>query len=73
VEKRSADSQDEGGAMSYDRQWVIDTLRRLGYTEAADGAERELPSQPSEEQVVNFADRYGINRGELMSRMGGSP
>jgi hypothetical protein len=59
--------------MSFDKQWVIDTLRRLGYTHAADAAERELPIQPSEEQLIKFADQFGINRGELESRMGGSP
>jgi hypothetical protein len=59
--------------MAYDRQWLIDTLRRLGYTEAADQAARELPDQLSDEQVRKFGDRYGISRDELASRMGGSP
>jgi hypothetical protein len=29
--------------MSQDRQWFVNMLRRLGYTEAAEEAERELP------------------------------
>jgi hypothetical protein len=59
--------------MAYDRKWIIDTLRHLGYSDAADEAERELPDQVSEEQMREFGDRYGISRGELTSRMGGSP
>ena len=59
--------------MSQDRQWFADTLRRLGYTEAADAAERELPGVVSLEEVTKFADRYGISRDEVMSQMGGSP
>jgi hypothetical protein len=59
--------------MSQDRQWLVDTLRRLGYTQAADEAERELPEKVSLEEVEKFADRFGISRDEVMSRMGGSP
>jgi hypothetical protein len=44
--------------MSQDRQWIIDLLRRLGYTTAAEEAAR---------------DRHGISRDEIMSQMGGSP
>jgi hypothetical protein len=59
--------------MASDRQWLVDTLRRLGYTEAADEAARELPDPVSLEEITKFADRYGISRDEVMSRMGGSP
>ena len=59
--------------MSQDRQWFVDTLRRLGYTEAAAAAERELPKQVSLEEVKTFTDRYNISRDEVMSQMGGSP
>ena len=59
--------------MSQDRQWVVDTLRRLGYTQAADEAAQVLPEQVSVEQLLDFADRYGISRDEVISRMGGSP
>ena len=59
--------------MSQDRQWVIDLLRRLGYTQAAEDAARELPDPVSLEEVMRFADRYGISRDEVMSQMGGSP
>jgi hypothetical protein len=59
--------------MPQDRRWFVQTLRHLGYTEAAAAAERELPRQVSLEEVRKFADRYNISRDEVMSQMGGSP
>jgi hypothetical protein len=59
--------------MSQDRQWLVDTLRRLGYTQAADEAAQELPDQVSVEQLLDFADRHGISRDDVISQMGGSP
>jgi hypothetical protein len=59
--------------MPQDRQWLVNTLRRLGYTEAADEAARELPDPVSLEEVTKFADRYNISRDEVISQMGGSP
>ena len=57
----------------YDKKWLIDSLRRLGYTEEVDAAAQELPEQVSEEQLRKFANRFGISRDELINRMGGSP
>jgi hypothetical protein len=59
--------------MSQDRQWLVDTLRHLGYTEAADEAARELPDPVSMEELKKFTDRYNISRDEVISQMGGSP
>jgi hypothetical protein len=59
--------------MSQDKQWFVKTLRRLGYTEAAEEAERELPDPVSLEELKTFTDRYNISRDEVMSQMGGSP
>jgi hypothetical protein len=59
--------------MAYDRQWIVDQLRRLGYTQEADEAGRTLPAQVSAEELTAWGDRHGITRDELMSRMGGSP
>ncbi|HJZ04104.1 MAG TPA: hypothetical protein VJ305_25580 [Streptosporangiaceae bacterium] len=59
--------------MAYDRQWVVDQLRRIGYAQEADDAERTLPTQIPEEELMAWGDRHGISRDELMSRMGGSP
>jgi hypothetical protein len=59
--------------MAYDRQWIIDNLRRLGYTQEADDAARTLPDHVSAEELFAWADRHAISRDELISRMGGSP
>ena len=59
--------------MSYNRQWLVDKLRLLGYTQAADDALHDLPDEIELPQLVAFGDRHGINRDELVSRMGGSP
>jgi hypothetical protein len=59
--------------MAADRQRVIDFLRRLGYTQAADEAARVLPDPVSLEQFWAFADQYQITGDELVSRMGGGP
>jgi hypothetical protein len=59
--------------MAQDKQWVVDTLRRLGYEHEAEEAERVLPDPVDHEQLIEFGDRYGISAAELTSRMGGSP
>lgn len=59
--------------MAQDRQWLVDSLRHVGLTQAAEDAERELPEQVSLEEIQKFADRHGISRDEIISRMGGSP
>jgi hypothetical protein len=59
--------------MSEHRQWVVDSLRHLGYTEAADEAARILPDPVTMDQILKFADRYSISRDQLIDRMGGSP
>jgi hypothetical protein len=59
--------------MGQDRQWVVDTLRRLGYVPEAEEAARVLPDPVEVEQLKKFGDRHGISVAELTSRMGGSP
>ena len=39
----------------------------------ADEALRDLPDPVDSEQAAAWAVRYGINMGDLISRMGGSP
>ena len=58
--------------MAQSRQWVVDLLRRMGYSPEADDAARELPDPVQFEQLLEFGNRYGISRDELVSRMGGS-
>src|SRR2546430_14725513 len=59
--------------MGYSRKWLADTLRRLGYEQAADEALRVLPDQIDRQQLREFGDRHGISRDTLIDRMGGSP
>ena len=59
--------------MAYTRQWLVDILRRLGYTQAADDALREMPEEFDRKQLEEFGDRHGISRDEVNDAMGGSP
>jgi hypothetical protein len=59
--------------MAYTRQWLADTLRHTGYTQEADDALREMPDEFDLEQLLEFAARHGLSRGEVIERMGGSP
>ena len=59
--------------MPYSRQWVVDTLRHLGFTQAAEAALQDLPGEIDREQLREFGDRYGIDSSTLTDRMGGSP
>ena len=59
--------------MAYSRQWVVDTLRRLGFTQAADDALRDLPEEFDREELREFGDQHGIDLSTLTDRMGGSP
>ena len=59
--------------MGYSKKWVVDTLLRLGYQQAADDALRVLPDQIDLKELQAFGDRHGISRDTLIDRMGGSP
>jgi len=52
---------------------IVEILRRAGYFEAADEADRTLPDPVELQRAAEFGARYGITRDELISRMGGSP
>jgi len=55
------------------RQHVVDVLYKAGLPEMADEALRDLPDPVDSEQVAAWAVPHGINMGELINRMGGSP
>jgi hypothetical protein len=59
--------------MAYSKRWLVDMLRHMGYTQAADDALRDMPDELDLKQLQEFADRHGISRDEVISRMGGSP
>jgi len=60
-------------AVQLTRQHVVNMLRTAGLSDLADAAQRDLPDPVDSEQVAAWAAQYGINMGELMDRMGGSP
>jgi hypothetical protein len=59
--------------MAYDRTWLVDTLKRLGYPDEAEKAEQLLPEHPTQEQVKAFADKHDVFLDQMIDRMGGSP
>ena len=60
-------------AVQLSRRHVADVLRTAGLPEMAEEALRDLPDPVDSEQVAAWAVPYGINMGELVSRVGGSP
>ena len=59
--------------MQIRKQNVVDTLRDWGFPQVADEASRDLPDPIEREQLLEWLERQGVPRDELISRMGGSP
>jgi hypothetical protein len=59
--------------MAYNRQWVVDLLRKNGYEKEADEALRTLPDEIDRAQMVEFGNEHNIFVDEMINRMGGSP
>jgi hypothetical protein len=59
--------------MQYSRQWVVDALRRWGYSELADEASRDLPDPVDLDELQEYGIRHGLNRDDIISHLGGSP
>ena len=55
------------------RQHVVDLLRRVGLTEMADAALRDLPDPVDREEVAAWGGRWHIDMDYFINRMGGSP
>jgi hypothetical protein len=55
------------------KQYLVDTLRRLGFPELADEALRELPDPVDDDQLEAWTTRHGLTRDDVIDRMGGSP
>ena len=58
--------------MQYSRQHLASTLRKTGFPEVAEEAQRVLPDPVDKDQVAAFLSPYGITLGDLVDRMGGS-
>ena len=48
-------------------------LRRVGLSDVADEAMKELPDRVSMQEAEEWGVRHGITRDLLISQMGGSP
>jgi hypothetical protein len=61
--------------MKVPKQQVLDVLARAGRVDLLDQAKRELPDPVDTDRDVDQEQllRYGITRGQLVDRMGGSP
>ena len=57
----------------YSRQYVIDLLNRMGYTDLAEEAPRVLSDPANIDQLSAWLMQHGLTHDELISRMGGSP
>lgn len=59
--------------MQVTRQHVVDILRTARLPELADEAHRTLPDPVEYNHAARFLFQNGFTKGELISRMGGSP
>jgi hypothetical protein len=61
------------GPEQFTRKYLVDLLRKTGYAELADEAERVLPETFDYDEIQRWAVPHGITIDQLISRMGGSP
>jgi hypothetical protein len=59
--------------MEVSRDHVVHILRRAGFREVADEAEKELPVALDLDAAMNWCARHGVNETDVVSQLGGSP
>ena len=59
--------------MQYSKRELVTLMRRTGYTELAEEAERVLPDPVGIDQLTDFAQAHGLSRDDFINEMGGSP
>ena len=57
----------------YGRQHVIDMLNRMGHTQLAEEAGRDLPDPVDIDRLSAWGLQHGLTQDALISQMGGSP
>ena len=57
----------------WSRQRVVDELKRMGYTELAVEASRDLPDPVDINRLEEWCMEHGLSTDDVISRMGGSP
>jgi hypothetical protein len=61
------------GKVEVSRDHVVHILRRAGFREVADEAEKELPDALDLEEAMNWCAQRGVNESDVVSQLGGSP
>jgi len=59
--------------MDLTKHQFVKLLRRAGLPDAAQAAARTLPDPVTIADLDQFCTQYGLSRGALIDRMGGSP
>ena len=59
--------------MQLSRQHVVDLFLRVGLTEMANAALRELPDPVDREEVAAWGGRWNVDMDYFINQMGGSP
>jgi hypothetical protein len=59
--------------MDLSKHQFVKSLRRAGMPEAAEAAARTLHDPVTVKDLDRFCAQFGLSRGSLMERMGGSP
>jgi hypothetical protein len=59
--------------MEVSRDHVVHILRRAGFREVADEAEKELPVALDLDAAMNWCLQHGVTHDEVISELGGSP
>jgi hypothetical protein len=57
--------------MNIDKSQILDLLRSRGDNDQADQAERELPDQVDTDRDGGLLERFGIDVGDLLKKLGG--
>ena len=61
------------GKVEVSRDHVVHILRRAGFREVADEAEKELPVALDLDEAMNWCARHGVQESDVISQLGGSP
>ena len=57
--------------MNIDKSQILDLLRSRGDNDQADQAERELPDQVDTDRDGGLLERFGIDVGDVLKKLGG--
>jgi hypothetical protein len=61
------------GKVEVSRDHVVHILRRAGFRDVANEAEKELPVALDLEEAMTWCAQHGVNESDVISQLGGSP